>query len=70
LEARVHTSTPEIPRKKYDGFTDDGRFRNTIEVGVAGEAFPGIAGGAGIRSGENVREREEAAEQPACMGEE
>jgi hypothetical protein len=67
LEARVHTSTPEIPRKKNDGFTDDGRFRNTIEEGVAGEVFLGIAGGAGIRSGENVREREEAAGQPARM---
>jgi len=70
LESRVHTSTPEIPRKKKDGFTDHGRFRNTIEEGVAGEEFPGIAGGAGTRSGENVQEREEAGGQPACMGEE
>jgi hypothetical protein len=70
LESRVHTSPPEIPRKKNDGFTDHGGFRNTMEEGVAGEEFPGIAGGDGIRSGKNVREREETAGQPACMGEE
>jgi len=69
MEARVHASIPGIPRKKNAGCTDDGRFRNTIEPGVAGEEFPWIAGAAWGRSGENAREREEAPGQTACMGE-
>jgi hypothetical protein len=69
MEARTHASIPGIPRKKNAGCTDDGRFRNTIETGVAGEDFSRIDGAAGVRSGENARERGEAIGQIACMGE-
>ena len=69
MEARMHPSPPGIPQKKNAGFTDDGRFRNTIESGSSGERFPGIAGGGRVGSGANFRERKEAPVRATSMGE-
>ncbi len=66
MVARMDASIPGISRKKNAGCTDDGRFRNTIKSDVAGEEFPGIAG---VRPGENAREREDAPGQSTGMGE-
>jgi len=63
----MHASIPGIPRKRNAGCTDEGRFRNTIESGGAGETFPGIAGAGRVRSRESAREREEAPVQNTGM---
>ncbi|MDH3237807.1 MAG: hypothetical protein OEM47_04655 [Deltaproteobacteria bacterium] len=69
MEARMHASLPEMRQKKITGRTDNGKFRNTIEAGVAGEGFYGIAGAARVRADENARAREEVPGKTTGIGE-
>ena len=69
MEARMHASLPKMPQKKNTGCTENGKFRNTIKAGVAGEEFYRIAGAARVRSGENARAREEVPGKTTGTGE-